>query len=201
MRKKMGSILFCIVISGTFWVLSLFHDRSVLDETLIRIHVVANSDSEADQVMKLKIRDAICSSIERDLREIQDPDTAVIYLKENLPKLYSIANLVLAEAGCTMDAEITLSKEIFPSRIYDTFRLPAGVYETLRVTIGDGKGENWWCVAFPALCTQSAEEFEEAAVCAGFSPSLANSLRLTKPANLRFYMLDAVGRLTAFFCE
>jgi len=198
----MGSFLFCTVICSVFWILSIFHDRMVLDDKLIRIHVVANSDSKEDQMMKLRIRDVICASIERDLQKIRDPEEAMRYLQYNIPKLCSIANHVLEEAGFEMYTTVSLCKEEFPARIYDTFRLPAGVYETLRISIGEGRGENWWCVVFPSFCAQSsASEFEEAAICAGLSPASANCLKKTNAVNLRFLILDTAGKLAALFHE
>lgn len=196
MRKMTSCVLFCLVVSSVFWCISAFHDQAYLSSELIRMHVVANSDTPVDQELKLKVRDAICESIEKDLQSIQNMDLAKQYLQENLPKLEKAANSILQQAGVDMTAVVTMCKEMFPMRMYDTFRLPAGIYETLKVTIGEGDGQNWWCVAFPALCIQpTVADFEAAAVSAGFSPTLTKSLTYDSEYEIRFYLMDMAGKI------
>ena len=165
-----------------------------LTDHVIRLHVVANSDSQEDQAIKLRVRDAVIHSISQDLEKITDVEAAKQYIQENLPKIQKTANDTLKALGCTDEAVATLKEEVFDTRFYDTFTLPAGVYEALRITIGEGKGQNWWCVAFPTLCVPAtAEGFEEAAVAAGFSEDLTDTLE--GEYEIRFYLLDLLGRL------
>ena len=196
MRKMTSCVLFCLVVSSVFWCISVFHDQAYLSGELIRMHVVANSDTPVDQELKLKVREAICASIEADMQKIQNIDLAKQYLQENLPKLEEAANSILQQAGVDMKAVVTMCKEVFPMRLYDTFRLPAGIYETLKVTIGEGDGQNWWCVAFPTLCIQSTgADFEAAAVGAGFSPTLTKSIMYDSEYEIRFYLMDMAGKI------
>ena len=103
---------------------------------------------------------------------------------------------MLEEAGYDGEAVVTLCKEAFDTRYYDTFTLPAGVYEALRITIGEGAGKNWWCVVFPTFCVPAAGEgFEDVAVDAGFSDALSGALTGEKPYELRFFFLDKLGEL------
>ena len=89
--------------------------------------------------------------------------------------------------------------EEFATRYYDTFTLPAGIYEALRITIGEGEGQNWWCVVFPTLCVgATVEEFEETAHCAGFSDGLTGALTGEDGYEVRFFFLDALGKLENF---
>lgn len=171
-------------------------DRQVLNRELIRLHVVASSDSPEDQSVKLRVRDAVLKSIQADLADISDVQTAKSYLQKNLPKLQYVANQVLEKAGVDDKAIVNLCREAFDTRYYDTFKLPAGVYHTLRITIGEGDGQNWWCVAFPELCLcATVEAFEETAVETGLSVPLSRSLTEESGYEVHFFLLDAIGKL------
>lgn len=193
MGKKGTCLGICFLLAASVWTWGLIRDRQYLNQELIRLHVVANSNSEQDQNIKLRVRDAIVSSLSEGMADIADVPAAKEYLRENLPKIEAIANRTLEAAGVDSRAAVTLCKETFDIRHYDTFTLPAGVYESLRVVIGEGQGKNWWCVAFPSLCMgATSEEFEEAAQTAGMDDTLSETL--TGGLRLRFYLLDALGR-------
>ena len=173
---------------------ALIGDRQTLKNQVVRLHVVAASDSEEDQAIKLQVRDAVLESLDHS---IDNAEEAKAYLAENLDRIEDTANRVLAEAGCGDTASVTLQKENFDTRVYDTFTLPAGIYDALRITIGAGEGHNWWCVAFPSLCLPTtAEGFEAVAAGAGFSKELTGSL--TGEYELRFYLLDLLGQFENF---
>lgn len=196
MKKLMKRVVLCFSAAALVWCWSLLADREKLNEELIRLHVVANSDSEEDQMVKLQVRDAVLASIQQDLQQVTDIEAAKAYLQENLPKIQAAANKALTNAGFDEQAVVTLCKEAFDTRYYDTFTLPAGVYESLRIVIGEGEGHNWWCVAFPSLCLPAtAAEFEDAAVGAGFSDSLSAALAGEEEYRVRFFFLDALGEL------
>lgn len=145
----------------------LQQEQAALAEKLIRLHVVANSDSEADQTLKLQVRDAVLAVTEPLVAEAADPKAA---LAASLPEIQSAAESCLLEHGSSDDVTVTLGREKFPTRVYDTFSLPAGVYTALRVTIGTGEGHNWWCVVFPSICLRAAsEDLESATAAAGFT--------------------------------
>ena len=191
--KKAKCLGICLLLAASVWTWGLLRDRQYLNQELIRLHVVANSDSEQDQNIKLRVRDAIVDSLSQGMADIADVQAAKKYLRENLSKIESVANTALEAAGVDSRAVVTLCKETFDTRKYDTFTLPAGVYESLRVVIGEGQGKNWWCVAFPSLCMgATSEEFEEAAQTAGMDDTLTETL--TGGLQLRFYLLDALGR-------
>lgn len=194
MGKSAKCLGVCLLLAVSVWTWGLLRDRQYLDQELIRLHVVANSDTEADQSIKLQVRDAIVASLSEGMADIGNVQAAKAYLRENLSKIESIANKTLEAAGVDSRAVVTLCRETFDIRKYDTFTLPAGVYESLRVVIGEGQGKNWWCVAFPTLCmSATSEEFEEAAQTAGMDENL--SATLTGGYQLRFFLLDALGRV------
>ena len=201
MRKSLRRILFCLCLAAVIWCVGLIRDYETVHRELIRFHVVANSDSTEDQTVKLKVRDAVLESVSEDLQKIGDVEEAKRYLREKLPHIRKVANDTLEAAGFPPDAAVSLCREAFDIRCYDTFTLPAGVYEALRITIGDGAGQNWWCVTFPGLCLSATSEgFEAEAAGAGFSDELTDSLT-GEDYELRFFLLDALGRLENMFFE
>ena len=199
MKKLRNMLLFCFVLAATVWTCGLLSDKQMLRQELVRLHVVAASDSEEDQAMKLRLKDAVVESLKEEMENLSSAEEAKAYLQENLPKIEALANRFLQEAGSEDTATVSLALEEFSARVYDTFTLPAGLYDALRITIGQGEGQNWWCVVFPALCLPaSAEGFEETASCAGFSGSLTAALEGEEGYELRFWILDAMGRLENF---
>ncbi len=199
MYRTLKNVLICAAIAAGFWVGVLIADRQALNENIIRFHVVANSNLEEDQSIKLQVRDAVLNRIQKDLHQITDVETARKYLQDNLMLIQRIANETLAALGCEEKALVTLCKEKFGTRIYDTFTLPAGVYESLRISIGEAAGKNWWCVAFPTLCIPAtAECFVAAAAGAGFSEPLSKTLTREPGYEIRFFLLDAMGNVQNF---
>ena len=192
-------LLFCLVLAVTVWTCALVSDKQMLRQELVRLHVVAASNSAEDQAMKLRLKDAVVESLRADMERLKNVEEAKAYLQENLPKIEALANRFLQEAGSADTASVSLALEEFSTRVYDTFTLPAGLYEALRITIGEGEGKNWWCVVFPSLCIPATSEgFEETASCAGFSDSLTAALEGEEGYELRFWVLDAMGRLENF---
>ena len=168
-------------------------DSQALHDQLLRLHVVGASDSREDQDVKLLVRDAILQSLEEGLRDVTDPQQAWDYVARMLPKVESAANRCLAAAGFSDTVAVSLTQEAFPTREYDTFSLPAGVYKALRVVIGEGEGKNWWCVVFPQLCMGTGEDFVETASVAGLSPELTETLE--GDYEVRFWLLEKFGEL------
>ena len=124
------------------------------------------------------------------------------WLRQNLPAMEAAANEVLQKLGFSDRATVTLGKEAFPLRHYDTFSLPSGVYESLRVTIGEGKGQNWWCVVFPSLCLPAAgESTEDVAAGAGFSEELTDTVTQKPNYRIRFFFMDVIGKIENLFFQ
>ena len=138
--------------------------QDALQEKMIRLHVIANSDSESDQAMKLRARDAVLSRAEDILRQAADRADAQTRLHDALPELEKTA---FAACGGAYPVRAELAMTEFPMKEYDGFALPAGEYLALRVVIGEGAGRNWWCVVYPPLCTAVCTDLEQAAVQAG----------------------------------
>lgn len=196
MFKLLRRILFCLLL---LWLGGLAVQHHQLGDNVIRIHVVAASDSREDQAVKLQVRDAVNGYLRQAMTGISDAQAAKTWLESALPQLEEVANQALRQAGSMDTVQVKLTAEEFATRIYDTFSLPAGVYDALRITIGPGEGQNWWCVAFPSLCLPATSEgFQAQAVSAGFSQSLADTLTCQDGYELRFFLLDCLGQLENF---
>lgn len=129
-----------------------------LRHNVLRLHIVANSDSAADQELKLKIRDEILN-LSGDLFDNgTDLDRAIDTVNENLATLEDTANRVIEENGFSYKAKVRLGDAYFDTRVYDTFTLPAGTYKSLIIDVGSAQGKNWWCVIFPQVCIPAATE-------------------------------------------
>ena len=127
---------------------------------VIRLHIIAASDAEEDQVLKLAVRDAVLSVYGSALTSYPDRDSAAEAARAMLPDIRSLAEQTLRAAGCTAPVSVTLSEEDYPTRDYETFSLPAGRYLSLRIRIGEAEGHNWWCLLYPPLCLDTATEGE-----------------------------------------
>ena len=185
-----------LVVIGIFaW--ELLTDSRTLHDQLLRLHVVGASDSKADQDVKLLVRDAVLQSLEEGLQDLTDVDAAVDYVARMLPNVEEAADRVLAAAGFDDRVSVSLTEEAFPTREYDTFSLPAGVYKALRVVIGEGEGKNWWCVVFPQLCM--GEDFVQTASVAGMSDELTDTLE--GEYEVRFWLLEKLGQLKNRFFD
>ena len=199
MKKLLRRMFLCFLAVCLVYLGALIADREKLKSELVRLHVVAASDSEEDQAIKLRVRDAVLESLQDALGDVTDAEQARAYIEAHLPQIEETANRVLAAAGCGDVATVSLQVEEFAARVYDTFSLPAGLYDALRITIGEGTGQNWWCVVFPSLCVPATTEgFEDVAAGAGFSDGLTQTLT-GEDYEVRFLLLDLLGQLENFF--
>ena len=167
--------------------------QTELSNKMIRLHVIANSDSQADQAVKLKVRDRVLKEIEILTDGVCDKDTAEQIITKNITQIGYAASEELHKNGSANVAMANISREYYPTREYETFSLPAGEYTSLRVVIGEGKGHNWWCVVFPPVCTAAAVE-ESAAV----SLTDEEISLITEDSTgyvVKFKMMEILGRL------
>ena len=123
-----------------------------IKDKLIRFHVIANSDTDEDQNLKLKVRDKVVEALSEKLSNVNSLEEAENVLEENIDYVNEIAKEVIEENNDTYEVTTMLSYENFPDKVYGDCVFPQGNYEAFRVIIGEGKGQNWWCVMFPSLC-------------------------------------------------
>lgn len=151
--KKLAIIALLTGILTSISVICTFEStEEVLSRGIIRLHIRANSDSQEDQNLKLKVRDRILKESEKLFEETLDVDLAKNITEENIEDIKNIAEDEIFKNGYSYPVRVTLGKSEFPTKTYDDICLPAGTYQALVVEIGEGRGENWWCVMFPPLC-------------------------------------------------
>lgn len=158
--RRWESALLIGLACAMLWASALGAEQDALADKVVRLHVVANSDSGADQTLKLQVRDAILADAASELEGLSREE-ALEQLAQDLPRLGEIAAQTIGEQGYDYPVTVSLKEERFPTKRYDDFALPAGEYMALRVQIGSGEGHNWWCVVFPPLCMGSVEERAE----------------------------------------
>jgi stage II sporulation protein R len=152
MKKLLILILVIAFILGSLTINLSRKESTSINDKLIRFHVIANSDLNEDQAVKLKVRDAILSDVGPKLSKSSSREESLKILQANLGKIESISNKILSKEGQNYRAQAMLGDFNFPIKKYGTITLPAGEYKAVRVVLGDGEGKNWWCVMFPPLC-------------------------------------------------
>ena len=164
--------------------------QSAISGSLIRLHVVAVSDDEAEQALKLEVRDAVLAYLAPRLKGAGDSAAARELISGELEGIAKAA----AAASKGREVTVTLGCESFPTRQYEGFTLPAGKYESLRVVLGAGRGHNWWCIVFPPLCLSAAEAEQVQSVMSEDDFALVSE---SEGYELRFRLVELWGELTA----
>lgn len=163
--RQISGLLCILLVLTCFW---LDQQQNQLADKMLRLHVLANSDTEEDQALKLRVRDQVLATVEPWLEEQRDIDGVKTALRARAGELETMAEGLIEEEGYPYSVHVELEDTWFSTRQYDGFALPAGQYEALRVVIGEGVGKNWWCVVFPPLClATSSEKMTETATKAG----------------------------------
>lgn len=128
-----------------------------IGDNVLRLHILANSDSEHDQNLKLRVRDGITDYMSKLFSESASKEEALKTAKEHTDDIARKSEEILIQNGCTDSVSVSVLNMPFDTRCYDDFSLPAGYYDAVRIVIGEGKGHNWWCVLYPAVCVPAAE--------------------------------------------
>ncbi len=155
MVKKVSIfIITALFIFGILMTIYINTDKEMNDISgkLIRLHIVANSDSPEDQALKLKVRDEVIKNISPRLETLKDIEEVRTVINENLPYIETIAQGIVDTQGMAYKVNAVLENHNFPTKIYGNLTLPAGTYQALNINIGKAEGKNWWCVMFPPLC-------------------------------------------------
>lgn len=166
--KKQKSKYFRIILGALLVTLSAAlctglwarSQQQALSRELIRLHVIAQSDTEEDQQLKLRVRDKTLMWLSPLLDKAENVQDAKEIIKEQLPYLEVAAQREIDKTGLSYGASAVIENERYPTREYEDFALPAGDYVSLKITLGEGEGKNWWCVVFPPLCMAAVSEQE-----------------------------------------
>lgn len=151
MKKFCITFLFAGIIILTALTFGV-KEQSGTRAEFLRIHIRANSNQEQEQEVKYLVRDCVVEYLTPIIATVEDKQSALIVIEENLSSVECIATAVLRANGFFYTAKATLKKEEFPTRIYGEYTLPSGIYDSLIIELGKGAGENWWCVIYPPLC-------------------------------------------------
>lgn len=201
MQKKI--LIGVLVITSLLLFIGLFpvHGEAEIYDTVVRLHVLANSDSDEDQALKLEVRDAVLSVTAPLLEGCTDRDVAIARLNEHMDEIRAAAENIVVKSGKDYPVTLKLGMEEYPERSYESFCFPAGEYLSLRVCIGDAEGQNWWCCLFPPLClgaaTVSNREAEDACISVGLTPSQYKIITETEEPvyKVRFKLLELLQSL------
>lgn len=176
----LGFLLTVVLTLGMTWQQTV---AAQVRADTIRLHVLANSDTIEDQLLKLEVRDAILAALPEQVTRAETPDQATQALRQSLPALQAAANGALLRAHSGQTAALRLENFVFDARDYGNFALPGGTYTALRVELGEAQGHNWFCVLYPALCVSGATaEY----------PTRAENALVFGEYEVRFALLDAL---------
>ncbi len=169
-------LILAIIVMGITVLLGALpiHGESEVYDSVVRLHVLANSDSEEDQALKLLVRDEVLLALDGELDLCRSRDEAEAKINSLMPKIEQAAAEKIRDEGYEYGVDVVLDLEEYPTREYEACAFPAGEYLSLRVIIGSGEGQNWWCCLFPPLCLsssskQSAEMNEDAFISVGLT--------------------------------
>lgn len=158
-RKAAKNLIICcfvfVLVCGLLMCFPTAADAEIYDN-VIRFHVIANSDSDEDQTLKLNVRDAVIEKYSDVLSGYSSKEDALNMLESRLAEIEEYAESTVKELGYNYDCSVKLGIEHYGTTVYESFSMPKGRYTSLRIIIGEGKGKNWWCVLFPPLCTKAA---------------------------------------------
>ncbi len=192
-RAGIGGLCVCLLLS----LCGFAGNCAEVRNHVVRLHILANSDSDDDQALKLQVRDAIVEAAAGWLDNVPDATAAQAVIAERLPALEQIAQQTVTEAGYTYPVKAERTRMYFTTRQYDTVTMPAGMYEAVRFTIGDGEGQNWWCVVYPPLCAGAAIKPDPLADM--LDPSQTNIITDGKRYIIRFKIVEWAGQIAQLF--
>lgn len=199
MPKRFYTVILILLVALMALSLLPIHGESEIYDTVVRLHVLANSDSEEDQALKLKVRDAVLEVTAPLLEDVDSRDEAESILNTHMSDIQAAAEAVVAAEGFNQSVTVTLGMETYPTRTYESCAFPAGTYLSLRVCLGAAEGQNWWCVLFPPLCLSAASaekkiSDEEAFVSVGLSKDQYGIITETENTKykIRFKLLEII---------
>jgi len=199
MKIKITFCVFVVLLMLAMPFLPVRGEGAIYDNTL-RLHVLANSDSEEDQALKLAVRDAVVAYTGELAENCDNIKDACELYSSHLASIRDEAQMVVYEKGYYYNVSVSLGKEYYPEKEYDGVRLPEGRYTSLKVNIGNAEGQNWWCVLFPPLCVEAAEA-EEELIETGFTPGQIKVLTDSETPKyvIRFKILEWVEGIFEYF--
>lgn len=195
--KKLLTLLVGVCIVFVIIGLLPVHGEAQIYDSVLRLHVLANSDSEEDQTLKLCVRDRLVALTDELVGQCDSLEQTVSVIDENLEKIRKCAEDEVRRRGYGYTVEVSLCKEEYPTRTYASLCFPSGEYTSLQVKIGEAQGQNWWCVLFPPLCLDAAKKQksdEDAFIAVGLSEEQYKIITQTDSPKyqVRFKLLEVI---------
>lgn len=171
--------IFLILLFSVASIKPLIQTSESISNKVLRLHILANSDKDNDQELKLAVKDEVLNRSKEIFQNSENLEGAIKNAKENLVLLQNVANNVVKNAGYNYPVKVYLDEEYFETRYYNGFIMPAGKYNTIKIVIGNGEGHNWWCVMYPSVCLSGCvddfdiemnEEEKEMLISSKFTP-------------------------------
>lgn len=156
MKRFIKIITTAFIITVLITVMPFESTCSRLQSDVLRLHIIANSDSKEDQSIKLMVRDNILNEMSPLYNSVKTKDQAIAITEQNLELIKKTALQTVRSCGYDYSVNVRITNKYFSTRYYDEFTMPAGMYDTLEITLGESKGHNWWCVMYPTLCVGAA---------------------------------------------
>ncbi len=197
MKSNKIALYFCVftcLLLAFFTVNDGINTVQNIKQNTLRFHIVANSDSDFDQSQKLALRDYILQNTAHWFLDCQTAKEAKETVTMHMDQLNELVTRFFKDSSQT--ATVTLAKEKFPAKVYDNVRLPAGEYTALKITVGSGKGQNWWCVLFPQMCVPAAAQGDLCTLYGEDGVQLITEREIT----FSFKIWEWLGQLTDLFC-
>lgn len=198
--KKIVAVAVSILCAALLLSVLPIHGEDAIYTGVIRLHVLANSDTEEDQAVKLSVRDAVLAEAEKQLSNAKTREEAENAM--DCTAIQKVAAACLRDAGRTESVSVQFGEEWYPTRVYEEFTLPAGTYASLRVEIGEAVGKNWWCILFPTVCGRFASHTADVSpeteyIAAGFTPEEYRLITENEhmPYKVRFWLLEQISKL------
>lgn len=185
--KKLLMPTIMILLATVFLAVMPTEAECAIYEDTVRLHILANSDSDEDQNLKLMLRDAVLSEYGEELSVFRDAEDAERNLYRKLAEIEEFSEKKISSLGYDYDVSVSLGEEWYDTRHYESFSLPKGYYSSLQIKIGEAEGKNWWCVMYPPLCL-------DASLAKGGYSDAENAL-VTKKYNVKFKILELISEL------
>lgn len=193
------SVAIALIVSFVFSVCSFGTECNKIRENVLRLHILANSDSIEDQNVKLLVRDALLESGGELFKGTVNTENAEIIINNNRNQMVEMINDILKSNGFNYKATVLLTDEYFETRRYENFTLPAGRYKAIKVVLGKGEGHNWWCVMFPPLCLPAASENAE--LDAVFTENETKIIKNENKYIIQFKIVELFERFKCNICQ
>lgn len=200
-RKIIGLLAIVLIGLACASIAVTEHRLTTLEQGILRLHILANSDSDIDQILKIQVRDALLAQSEMWMYQANSEAEAAWQIQRHLDAIKMIAVRTLRENGCADTVKAMLCDTYFPVRTYGNVTLPAGIYHALRIEIGAAEGHNWWCVMYPSLCVPAVSCDAKTQMSGEFDASICDMTENPSRYTVRFKCVEIVRGIRRYAFE